>query len=138
MDMAIITAALTDGRTIYFRDSDVLDYEPTDGYIGAHLVLREAYMSPDVDPYQRLDEDETDSLHDDPHYGIILAAYEKHLRDRQSECDHGVVFDAEAARGLSSQEVRARWPRFFGTCPLGCGFYGCAYASMEHYISGDW
>jgi hypothetical protein len=52
-------------------------------------------------------------------------------------CDHGVTFDPEAARGLPAAEVRERWPRFFGTCPT-CGWEGIAYASREHYYSGDW
>ena len=53
-------------------------------------------------------------------------------------CSHGVEFDADAARGLSAEEVRRRWPRGWGPCPLGCGFHGIAYASFEHYIAGDW
>ena len=60
------------------------------------------------------------------------------LPSEQTECNHGVTFDAEAARGLSSFEVRTRWPRLFGRCPLGCGYSGVYYASTEHYISGDW
>ena len=54
------------------------------------------------------------------------------------ECDHGVAFDSEAARGLSEYEVRKRWPRGSGPCPKGCGFVGIAYASSEHYVMGDW
>jgi hypothetical protein len=54
----------------------------------------------------------------------------------EAECDHGVVFDEHEAHGLTSDEVRKRWPRFSGTCH--CGFYGAAYASMAHYICGDW
>jgi hypothetical protein len=50
---------------------------------------------------------------------------------------HRPPFDAEAARNLSSSEVRKRWPRSSGTCPT-CGFYGAVYASFEHYIAGDW
>lgn len=53
-------------------------------------------------------------------------------------CDHGVKFDAEAARNLSASEVRKRWPRHWGACPLGCGYVGIAYASWEHYGAGDW
>ena len=74
-------------------------------------------------------------------------------------CNHGVTFDAEAARALlraapppkdavsfimgnpASAEVRKRWPRGWFTaekpCPT-CGFVGIAYASSEHYIAGDW
>lgn len=54
------------------------------------------------------------------------------------ECDHGVTFDEAAAAGLDAYEVRRRWPRLQGKCPKGCGFVGIAYASMLHYISGDW
>lgn len=53
-------------------------------------------------------------------------------------CDHGLTFDYEAAKGLSSAEVKHRWPRLFGPCPKGCGYSGIAYASYEHYICGDW
>lgn len=49
---------------------------------------------------------------------------------------HHASFDAEAAKGLTSAEVRRRWPRWSGTCE--CGFYGVHYASWEHYIAGDW
>ena len=55
-----------------------------------------------------------------------------------AECTHGVTFDRDAARGLDAREVRRRWPRLFGPCPLGCGFDGIGYASYEHYIMGDW
>lgn len=53
-------------------------------------------------------------------------------------CTHGLVFDVDAARGLSAEEVRNRWPRLMGTCPKGCGFHGIAYVSMAHYVYGDW
>lgn len=56
----------------------------------------------------------------------------------QVRCDHGVHFDADAARSLSTHEIRRRWPRLDGTCPLGCGFDGIAYASTLHYVAGDW
>jgi len=58
--------------------------------------------------------------------------------DDGAECDHGVVFDPEAAKGKSAGEVRRQWPRLFGVCPKGCGFTGIAYASTLHYVSGDW
>lgn len=51
-------------------------------------------------------------------------------------CDHGVKFDPEAARILSPEAIRQRWPRFFGECA--CGYHGIAYASWEHFIAGDW
>lgn len=53
-------------------------------------------------------------------------------------CDHGVTFDAKAARGLSVVEIRRRWPRGFGPCPKNCGWSGICYASDDHFIAGDW
>ena len=48
-----------------------------------------------------------------------------------------IVFDEEAAKGLSAPEVKKRWPRFWGNCP-DCGCSLIAYASDMHYILGDW
>jgi hypothetical protein len=56
----------------------------------------------------------------------------------KSPCDHGITFDAVAARGLPAVEVQRRWPRGWGECPKGCGYTGIAYASYEHYLAGDW
>lgn len=56
----------------------------------------------------------------------------------QLACTHGVSFDEAAAKGLGTTEIRARWPRVFGACPLGCGMSGIFYASYAHYIYGDW
>lgn len=56
----------------------------------------------------------------------------------ETKCNHGVEFDSAAARGLTSSEVRRRWPRLSGRCPKGCGFYGAAYVSYEHFVLGDW
>lgn len=54
-------------------------------------------------------------------------------------CDHLPPFDRDAARGMTSQEVRKRWPRYDGECgKCGAKFGGISYASMEHYILGDW
>lgn len=53
-------------------------------------------------------------------------------------CLHGLSFDHKEAKGLSVTEIRARWPRLYGPCPLGCGFDGIGYASSAHYILGDW
>jgi hypothetical protein len=71
-------------------------------------------------------------------------------------CNHGVTFDPVAAKALlaewrgpksdvefimgnpMSAEIRKRWPRLFGKCPLGCGYEGIYYASREHYAAGDW
>ncbi len=62
-----------------------------------------------------------------------------------AECDHGVQFDEEAAKklfsenpGTPAQEIRKRWPRLSGECPTGCGFNGIGYASLAHYVYGDW
>ena len=57
---------------------------------------------------------------------------------QQQPCDHGVTFDAAWAQGRSAGEVRRRHPRLHGPCPRGCGYSGIAYASMEHYLAGDW
>jgi len=48
-----------------------------------------------------------------------------------------VIFDADEAVALSPQEVRKKYPRFFGHCP-DCGEQIIKYASKEHYILGDW
>jgi len=50
---------------------------------------------------------------------------------------HFPAFDEEAAKGLSAEDVRRRWPRRFGPCSA-CGEGGIAYASFLHYVSGDW
>lgn len=55
-----------------------------------------------------------------------------------SECDHGVSFDEKAAQNLTTKEIRERWPRLAGECPKKCGFKGFAYASLEHFVYGDW
>jgi len=73
----------------------------------------------------------------------------------ETKCNHGVTFDLEAAKKLEGDwlpktpvefvmgnpartEIRKRWPRLSGLCPLGCGYNGIYYASYEHYIFGDW
>lgn len=78
----------------------------------------------------------------------------------QEKCDHGVFFDLEEAKKIleetkennsgdpaldfimgpvnATSKIRKRFPRLDGKCPKGCGFYGAAYASYEHYIYGDW
>lgn len=54
-------------------------------------------------------------------------------------CDHGVVYDSsKITPGMTATEVQKMFPRLSGTCPLGCGYHGIAYASMEHYTMGDW
>lgn len=75
------------------------------------------------------------------------------------KCDHGVTFDLDEAKKIlatsvlnedddpalafimgpsTTPEIRKRFPRLCGPCPKGCGYDGIAYASMEHYIYGDW
>lgn len=46
-------------------------------------------------------------------------------------------FDAEAAKGMTADEVREKFPRSYGQCSK-CGATGVAYASFEHYLAGDW
>lgn len=53
-------------------------------------------------------------------------------------CNHGVTFDKKAAEGLTTAEVRKRWPRLMGKYPLGCGYVGIYYVSLDHYMYGDW
>lgn len=48
-----------------------------------------------------------------------------------------VTFDPEAARGLTTDEIRKRWPRGYWTCPE-CGSVTTRYASTKHYFAGDW
>jgi predicted RNA-binding Zn-ribbon protein involved in translation (DUF1610 family) len=57
-----------------------------------------------------------------------------------NRCEHkscAPAFDSAAAEGLDAYEVRKRWPRFNGRCPE-CGEQMIYYASMEHYVAGDW
>jgi hypothetical protein len=70
----------------------------------------------------------------------LKSDHEKWTQDNpvQAQCDHGITFDMEAAKGLTAAEVQARWPRGWGLCPKGCGFDGIAYASAEHFLYGDW
>ena len=56
------------------------------------------------------------------------------------ECEHPKVmpsFDSDKAKTMSASEVRKTYPRFGGKCP-DCDYEGILYASMIHYISGDW
>jgi len=63
--------------------------------------------------------------------------YEKN-KEQIAKCDHGVKFDLEEAKQISTLEVRKRFPRLYGPCPKGCGYNGIAYASTAHYVYGDW
>jgi len=56
----------------------------------------------------------------------------------KNKCDHGVIYKSEEAKSMSANEVRTKFPRLHGQCPKGCGYNGIAYASMEHYVRGDW
>lgn len=58
----------------------------------------------------------------------------------QKECTHGVLFDEELVKNstMSSREIKTKYPRLHGKCPLGCGYEGIAYASYAHYLYGDW
>lgn len=53
-------------------------------------------------------------------------------------CDHGIRFDDKVAESMDVAEIRKRWPRLNGPCPLGCGYVGIYYASRAHYVYGDW
>ena len=56
------------------------------------------------------------------------------------KCTHPSVvpeFDEQAAMGLSTDEIKRRWPRYFGPCSS-CDFNGVLYASYAHYLAGDW
>lgn len=74
-----------------------------------------------------------EQVHDVPRIPPFVRAWRE-----EDKCDHGVVFDPEGAHDLSAHEVRERWPRLDGACPLGCGYFGTSYASLEHYVAGDW
>jgi hypothetical protein len=73
---------------------------------------------------------------EDTNARLQKAADEGHAE--ANRCDHGVTFDADAARGLGTREIRERWPRLDGPCPKGCGFNGIGYADFTHYLAGDW
>src|SRR5262245_54170191 len=61
------------------------------------------------------------------------------------ECEHGVTYDhaqvlAQHAtpKQMTGKEIRERWPRLDGKCPIGCGYDGVYYYSMNHYTWGEW
>lgn len=56
---------------------------------------------------------------------------------RPKQCEHPVSFDPIAAMGMTSDEVKERFPRWSGKCPK-CGYQGVLYASREHMLAGDW
>lgn len=71
---------------------------------------------------------------------LIYDAHGRPLNDVTEDCKHTCVmpeFNEIEARRLSTAEVRKRWPRFMGICPT-CGEQVILYASMGHYIHGDW
>lgn len=56
-------------------------------------------------------------------------------------CKHPLLkqpaFDEAEAAGMTSLAIRQRWPRGDSRCPT-CGERVITYASMAHYIYGDW
>lgn len=61
------------------------------------------------------------------------------------ECQHGITYDHAlvlerhcTSEAISGPEVRKRWPRLEGRCPLECGYEGIYYASMNHFTWGEW
>lgn len=56
-------------------------------------------------------------------------------------CEHPRLpqpeFDQEKAQKLSHTEIRQIYPRTDAECP-DCGFHIILYASMAHYVFGDW
>jgi hypothetical protein len=57
--------------------------------------------------------------------------------EHEQACEHDKpLFDAEAAQSLPAHEVQRRWPRL-SHCSK-CGAHGAFYASVEHYLAGDW
>lgn len=88
---------------------------------------------------------------------VLLEQGWKPLEWKSGQCKHGVMFDVEQAKAIMAevrevnkgrssievaalmvQEIRNRFPRLHGRCPLGCGFEGICYASTDHYVFGDW
>lgn len=68
----------------------------------------------------------------------VSVSSESYRTAPEDECRHGVTFDQDESANMEWHEVRQRWPRLDGPCPLGCGYSGIAYASMAHYVCGDW
>lgn len=54
-----------------------------------------------------------------------------------SHTPHVPRFDANACRGHPSEWVRTNFPRFDSVCTL-CKQRIVLYASLEHYLTGDW
>lgn len=55
-------------------------------------------------------------------------------------CDHRPhipVFQADACRSLPVEQVRAKYPRYEGTCSV-CRQSIIVYASLEHLTAGQW
>lgn len=63
---------------------------------------------------------------------------DKNNEIEQLNCNHGIFFDEEKSKFMTSHEVRKTYPRLSGLCPKGCGYKGIYYASYSHYIAGDW
>jgi hypothetical protein len=88
-----------------------------------------AVSGPSAEPFHQPDPTTAESA-------AIMSALFSDEREPDACTKHIPAFDADAARGLSADEVRQRWPRFEGECE--CGYSGIAYASMQHYAAGDW
>lgn len=62
------------------------------------------------------------------------------IERRQAACAHPRCqpdFDSEAAKSMTPDQVKQKYPRFYGQCP-DCKAHLSVYASFEHYIAGDW
>lgn len=82
-------------------------------------------------------------MHDpfDYYPDLMLESVSEAEKEKYGGCDHGVTFDYDdflKEENMPAYEVRKRWPRLGGRCPKDCGFAGIAYASMLHYLAGDW
>ncbi len=76
----------------------------------------------------------------DNEYALMGMGWSELARRRKREqCDHGVTveFDAKVAIGMTSQQVREKYPRAYVECEE-CGWQGVIYASEAHYYAGDW
>ena len=88
-------------------------------------------------------EDDNDFLGDAEVSRMLAEIHRERVEAIQDapHCEHLSLplpeFDAEAAAGLSADAVQQRWPRGYQFCP-DCQSHVILYASMEHYLAGDW
>ncbi len=83
------------------------------------------------------DDSEMDRWLADEYSGVVT---KKTKAVSQESCTHKSVmpeYDEEAAKGLSAEEIRKRWPRFHGRCP-DCNQMVILYACVDQYIMGDY